>query len=382
MSGAKLHLGLNLIFLVPGETGGMEIYARELIGALRRLAPDLKMTAFINRETERAKDRSWLDGIECVPLPVNARSRAQWVLGEQLLLPRAAARAGVSVLHSLSSTSPARGRFRRVVTILDLHYRLFPETHAGFRSYGMRVLVPAAARTAHRIIAISQNTADDVVRLLREPAAKVDVIPLGFGFSATTPPTTEAEQRERYSLGERRILFTMAAKRPHKNLMRLLDALSTIARERRPVLILPGYATEHEEELRRHALEIAVAEDVRFLGWISAADAEGFYACSSGFVFPSLYEGFGLPVLEAMARGLPVACSDRGSLKEVAGDAALIFDPENVTAIARSIETLLFDRGVAERLREAGRARAAHFTWEKTARATLATYEKVLARER
>lgn len=373
-----LHVGLNLIFLVPGKTGGMEIYARELIAAYRRVAPELKLTTFINRELQAAKDQMWLDGTERVVLPIAAKNRVQWVLGEQLLLPRAAARAGVDVLHSLSSTSPATGSFRRIVTILDLHYKLFPETHSGWRSYGMRVLVPAAARTAHRIIAISQTTANDVTRFLRIPAEKIDVVHLGFGTTALARPLGEQELRNRFALGRRRVLLTMAAKRPHKNLMRLLEALASIPVDRRPVLVMPGYATGYEQKLKRRAQQLAITGDVRSLGWISAEEAEGLYALAAAFIFPSLYEGFGLPVLEAMARGLPVACSDRGSLKEVAGNAALLFDPEDTNAISAAIDTIMSDDKEMKRLRAAGKERVGRFSWDKTARETIASYKKAL----
>ena len=119
--------------------------------------------------------------------------------------------------------------------------------------------------------------------------------------------------------------------------------------------------------------------DVRFPGWITAEEVEGLYASAAAFIFPSLYEGFGLPVLEAMARGVPVACSNRGALPEVAGDAALIFDAEDANTIAAAIEKMLFDDREAERLRRAGKKRAAQFSWEENARQTISTYYKVLS---
>ncbi len=373
-----MHVGINLIFLVPGKTGGMEIYARELITALRQMAPELQLTTFINHELAAARPE-WLAGLPTIMVPVTASNRLEWVWGEQVLLPGLAKRAGIDLLHSLSSTSPAYGSFRRVVTILDLHYRLFPETHAGLRSYGMRMLVPLAARTAHRVIAISQNTAQDVRRFLKTPKEKIDVIPLGLGITKTVEPLPEPETRVRFSLGNRPLLLTMAAKRPHKNLVRLLDALAAIPKARRPVLVLPGYPTEHEAVLQQHAEALQISDDVRFRGWISAEEAEGLYACATAFVFPSLYEGFGLPVLEAMARGVPVACSDRGSLKEVAGSAALVFNPEKTEEITAAIETLLTNDEERSRLRGVGWARAREFTWERTAQETITTYQKALS---
>ena len=146
----------------------------------------------------------------------------------------------------------------------------------------------------------------------------------------------------------------------------------------RPVLLLPGYPTPHEQELRRRASELGLAEDVRLLGWLPDEELEGLYAAAACFVFPSLYEGFGLPVLEAMARGVPVACSGRGSLAEVAGGAAELFDPEHPADIARAVTAILGDPELAERLRTAGREQAAGFSWQRTAAATLESYERAL----
>ena len=135
----------------------------------------------------------------------------------------------------------------------------------------------------------------------------------------------EAELRERFALGDRRVLLALSAKRPHKNLAALLEACALL--EPRPILILGGYRTAYELELQERARSLGIAEDVRWPGWLDGAELEGLWRLSAGFVFPSLYEGFGLPVLEAMARGVAVACSTGSSLPEVAGDAALLFDP-------------------------------------------------------
>jgi glycosyltransferase involved in cell wall biosynthesis len=263
------------------------------------------------------------------------------------------------------------------VTIHDLNYRIVPEAHLGILGLGMRVLVPLAARRSDRIIVDASSTRDDLERLLRAPAEKVDVVPLGVGTPQVTP-LEERALRSRLGAGDRTIVLSVSALRPHKNLARLIGALALIPPERRPLLAISGYRTAHEEELRRRAIELGVSDDVRLLGWVDPSELEGLYAAARCFVFPSLYEGFGLPVLEAMARGVPVACSGRGALAEVADDAALRFDPESEPAIASAIERLLTDTGEAERLRVAGRERAARFTWEATAAGTLASYERAL----
>jgi glycosyltransferase involved in cell wall biosynthesis len=374
-----VHVGLNLIFLVPGETGGMEVAARELIPALLEEAPrGTRFTAFVNREAAAAKDGPWGELLPAVTVPVNARNRVQWVLGEQTLLPPLAVRAGVDLVHSLASTAPLWGPFRRVVTVHDLIYARFPEAHAGIRDKGMRVLVPQAAHRSHRVIADSLSTRDDLVEMLGVPAGKIDVVPLGLGGVRRAEPLSERETRARFELGARRVALSLSAKRPHKNLLTLIGALGRIPTEHRPLLVLPGYPTWHEAELRARAEADGVAADVRFLGWLSGEELEGLWTLAEAFVFPSLYEGFGLPVLEAMARGVPVACAEASSLPEIAGDAALLFDPRSEQAIADALRRLLEDPALRERLRGRGLARVGEFTWERTARLTLESYRRTL----
>ena len=373
-----MHVGLNLIFLVPGETGGMEVAARELIPELIKAAPDARFTAFVNREAAAVKDGPWGELLPSVTVPVNARNRVQWVRGEQMLLPRLARRAGVDLVHSLASTAPAWGRFRRVVTVHDLIYARFPEAHSGIRDHGMRVLVPLAVRRSDRVIVDSDSTRQDLVELLGTSPGRIDVVPLGMGSPRRRDPLPQAELRERLELGDRRVALSLSAKRPHKNLAALLGALALMDEASRPVLVVPGYATWHEAELRERAAALGVERDVRFLGWLSGEELEGLWALAEVFVYPSLYEGFGLPVLEAMERGVPVACSNASSLPEVAGDAALLFDPHDEVAIASALERLLSDPAEATRLRTLGLEQATRFSWERTARLTLESYRRVL----
>jgi glycosyltransferase involved in cell wall biosynthesis len=373
-----VHVGLNLIYLVPGETGGMETYARELVPALLRERPNLRITCFLNRQAHDTWARLPLAGVQRVMVRVDVSRRIEWVRAEQQLLPPLAARAGVDVVHSLGSTGPAWGRFRRIVTIHDLIYRVYPEAHFGLRSLGMRFLVPLAARRSDRVIVPSQHTKDDLVTVLKIAPEKVDVVPEGVSVP-DVPDINEPDLRARYRLGERRILLCASAKRPHKNLLRLLEALALLPPERRPLAVLPGYSTPHEMRLRERASELCLTADTRFLEWIPAQDLEGLYRLASCFVFPSLYEGFGLPVLEAMARGVPVACSDRASLPEVAGDAARMFDPQDPRAIADAVDEILHDASLRDRLRAAGTEQAKRFTWSVAARGTLQTYERVVS---
>jgi glycosyltransferase involved in cell wall biosynthesis len=365
-------VGINLGFLTPGEMGGLEVYARQLVSALaRRGDPDL--TLMVNCLC--AGDPFWAEQGEVATLPADPRRRTDWVLADQRHVPREAQRRGLELVHSLASTGPAHGRFGRVTTVQDLNYLEHPDAHFGIRSLGMRLLVPLAVRRSHRVIVPSAATRSHLVARLGANPHRIDVVPLGIG----QPPGGSFRRPAGLGHDGRPLVLSPSAKRPHKNLGRLIDAVAAIPPERRPLLVIPGYPTPHEDELRERAGRLGVSEDVRFLGWVDEEELEGLYRAASCVVFPSLHEGFGLPVLEAMARGVPVATSGRTSLAEVAGDAALLFDPEDAGSIAAAIERLLHDGGLAERLATAGRAQAARFTWEAAAEGTVAAYRRTLS---
>jgi glycosyltransferase involved in cell wall biosynthesis len=345
-----IHVGLNLVFLIPGETGGMETAARETIPRLAAIE-DLRLTLLVNREAAGS-----FGGVaEEVVVPVRASNRVEWVRGEQQLLPGIAARRGCDLVHSMGSTAPLRGPFKRVTTIHDLNFRIVPESHFGVRGLGMRVLVPAAARRSHRIVVDAASTRDDLRRYLRVDPAKVDVVPLGVTIPNSAEPRPE------------RLVLCVGAKRPHKNAVAVVEALAGTGLR----LVISGYRSPYDRVLRERAAALGV--DLELPEYLE--DLDELYARAGVVVVPSLYEGFGLPVLEAMARGVPVVSSNRSSLPEVAGDAALLVDPEDRRALRAAIEQALAD---PEPLRAKGLARAAEFTWERTAKLTAEAYRRVL----
>jgi glycosyltransferase involved in cell wall biosynthesis len=367
------RVGLNLLYLVPGETGGTETYARRLVPALADAARGLELVAFVTREAFDALGRDGFGpGVHVVPLRVSGRSRVARVAAEQLLLPRRLRRHGVELLHSLGSTAPARPGLPSVLTVHDVIYARHPEAHARLMAAGMRVLVPLSARSAERIIAVSKAAAAEISRVLGVPPERIDVV-----YEAGRPPgpgTSEPELRSRLELGEAPIVLSVSARRPHKNLNRLLHAFAGLPGS--PLLVLPGYPTPFEGRLADAISQLGLHGRVRLLGWVSDADLEGLYRAARCFVFPSLAEGFGLPVLEAMERGLPVACSNASSLPEVAGNAARYFDPFDVDDIRRAIAELLTDEATRSRLGAAGRERARVFSWAQAAAETASVYER------
>jgi glycosyltransferase involved in cell wall biosynthesis len=215
--------------------------------------------------------------------------------------------------------------------------------------------------------------------MLGIPSEKFDVTPLGIAPThAAGGARGEFAMRQRLGLRDGPLVLCVAAKRAHKNLDGLIRAMSRLPAPR-PLLVLPGSPSSYEAELRELAAELDIAGDVAFPAWIDQEDLEALYAAAACFVLPSFQEGFGLPILEAMARGVPVACSNTSSLPEVAGDAALLFDPGDPSAIAAKVERLLSDRALAAELVVRGHARCQLFTWRRTAELTLESYRRALA---
>ncbi|HEX2105050.1 MAG TPA: glycosyltransferase family 1 protein, partial [Solirubrobacteraceae bacterium] len=311
-------------------------------------------------------------------LPVRCRVKPLRVAAELALLPGAARRAGIELMHSLGTTTPLHGCGVRVVTVHDLIYDWYPGAFPTAARYGLKVLVPAGARRARRVQVSSEATRAEVRERFGLPAEKIDVVPLGLGMRRVVGPTPAEELRRRFELGDGPILLSVAAALPHKNLDRLVRAFGALG-EADARLVLVGHAGRETERLRALAVECGVAERVRLTGWVADEDVEGFYAAAAAFVYPSLHEGFGMPVLEAMRRGVPTACADATSLPEVAGDAALMFDPRSEDAIAGALRALLHDPALAADLAARGPGRAAQFGWDRTAHAAWASYERAMA---
>ena len=361
-------IGLDLVYLAPRATGGMETYARALVPELARARPGVRWVAFCGRElAAELRARPWCDGLEVVELPVSSGTRIRRTAVEQTLLPLRIRRAGVDLVHSFANTAPlVPGGPPLVVTVHDVIWARLPETHTGMLAKGLAILSPRAARRAARVIAPSHATAADIKRFLGVATERIAVVPSGPGREHPEA-TPEVELRVRLGLGTGPIVLCPAPRRPHKNVRRLVHATAGLD----ATVVVPGYASIQEEGLDG-------AGHARYLGWLSDADMEGLYRTATLLAFPSLAEGFGLPVLEAMRRGLPVACADATSLPEVAGDAALLFDPRDERAIRAAVACLLGDPSLRESLAQRGREQAARFSWSAAAEGTWRVYHSVL----
>jgi glycosyltransferase involved in cell wall biosynthesis len=375
------RIGINAIFLEP-RMGGLETYLRSLVPELARLAPEVEFTVFCSpggRTYLRGDAR--FDGLELLVPPLIGH-RGLKAIGEITLLGTIAGRR-VDLLHSVALTAPLRTRAVNVLTLADVTWIVAPDPGERWTILLWRLVVPPVARRADRVIVHSRAAADDAVAHLRVPSERIDVVPHGQGAESSVAPTPADRLRSAYGLGEGPVVLTVSAKKVHKNLERLVRAMAGVAR-RWPdaTLVLPGNPTPHERDLRKLAAELGIAANVAFPPYVEPADLEGLYALADCFVLASINEGFGLPLLEAMRRGVPVACARASALPEVAGDAARYFDPTDVADIGDAVIALLADRELASRMVARGRARQATFTWEVAAERTLESYARAWRQRR
>ncbi len=379
-TGRPLRVGLNLLFL--GErAGGAGRYAMELPGALLATEPQTEVHVFVSRDAPAELRREpWVQDVRWVTVPVRVHGPPLHVPAQFIGLPPLGLARRLDVLHSPANTGPViTPGLASVVSLLDLIWlhraaEWEPSTRVHRR---MRMLVSHCVRHADRVFAISHAAAEDFVRTLGVQRERIDVTPLGVRAPSGASPVPETELRARFELGTARVVLCVAQKRPYKNLHSLVRALPDLDDD--VVLVLPGSPTEYETELRALADEFGVSARVRFPDWLSNEELDGLYALSHAFVLPSLIEGFGIPVLEAMARGVPVACANVSALPEVAGDAALLFDPERQDEVTAAVRRLLDDRALAERLVARGYERVESFTWKRTGEASLAGYRRAIA---
>lgn len=271
--------------------------------------------------------------------------------------------------------------FKTVITIHDMAQMYFRETIEEKTLVYLENELPQAAQKAHRIIAVSETTKNDIVRFLDIPPERVKVVHNGVdaAFCPVADPAQLDQVRTRYRLPER-FLLCVGTIQPRKNLARLLEAYAKICQEHgcQHDLVLVGGDGWKSEGLRQQIQSLQLSKRVHFTGYVTDADLPLLYNLADIFVFPSLYEGFGLPVLEAMACGIPVVTSNSSSLPEIAGDAALLVDPCDVESIAAGIRTLLADQELRTDFSRKGIARAKLFTWERCAHETLAVLREAL----
>ena len=372
-----MRIALDGIPLATPKTG-IGHYTFELARGLARIAPEheFELVAPVAFDTAGAFEDQSPENLRAVQAKIDALRKRWWTIG----LPLYVRRNKVALFHGTNYNVPLWNRCRTIVTIHDLSLLLHSHTHEAELVRRARRRLPAMARTASRIITDSESVKREICEHLPVLPEKVAVVPLA-PRRAFQPvgATLAAEARQRLGVEDEFLLFVGTVE-PRKNLLTLVRALSELMRHTalRPQLVIAGQKGWLSEELYALIEESGLSARILFTGYISDEDLAALYSSCRICIYPSLYEGFGLPPLEAMSCGAPVITSRIPVIMETVGEAARLIEPTNVGQLANCLVELWGNENERRRLAASGRAQAAHFTWERTARLTLDVYREVL----
>lgn len=376
-----MKIGINTLFMIPGEVGGTETYLRQTLIEIAAQFPKHPLVLFTNNENHVTFERDLADfgHVTLAPLKFNAVNRAARIIREQTTLPDAAKRNGVKVLWSPGYTAPYGCACPQVVTIPDMQYKTHPQDLTRVARVVTDLLVNAAARRCQRIIALSEFSRGEILRFTAAQGDRVDVVPLAASpeFGAMLSLERRRELLAPLLPADRPYLLSVAASYPHKNLPALVRAFNAIQAAVPHTLALVGNDGLGEGALQEALRELPEPSRVVRLRKVPRAALIALYQGCDVFVFPSLYEGFGLPVLEAMTAGVPVVTTRYGSIPEVGGDAVAYFDPMTEGALAAGLlKTIRQPSDDRSRAINRGQELARRFSWAGTARQTVAALAK------
>jgi len=384
-----MNIGLNAISFVPGRIGGMETYFRNLLYYLQRMDSENRYTLLCDR---RYAGEFFLESDRIGVRYVNyARPSYKWFIRGMLrntmgvdILGREVRGLGVDFIHHpFTVLTPLNTGIPSVLTFWDMQHEFFPEFFDRLEIQRRRRSYQSSALEAERIIVSAGFTRDCLVERYGVAAGKIEVIHTGYGPQYRVLDDREELEcfRRKYDLS-RPFLYYPAATWPHKNHRTLLAAMKLLNERHRfdGELLLTGIAMQSHSEILAEIDRLGLTDRVRLLGYLSAEELPFLYNLARLLVFPSLFEGFGIPLVEAMACGCPVVCANATSLPEVAGDAGVLFDPRSVDEMADKIWALWNDDARLHDMRARGLERATHFTWEETTRRTLEVYGRMSGR--
>ncbi|HSW48585.1 MAG TPA: glycosyltransferase family 1 protein [Bryobacteraceae bacterium] len=370
-----MRIGVNALYLIPGGVGGTEIYLRCLLGTLAEIDGHNEYVIFTNRETDPGIVPR-RPNFTVAPQPVRAVCRPWRILWEQTGLPLAVRSRRVDVLFNPGFTSPVLCPAPTVTVFHDLQHKRHPENFRWFDLPFWRLLLWAAAHRSRTLVAVSEATRADLLRYYRISESKIRVVPHGV-------------EEQFFEIGQRRgqiqpepCLLAVSTLHPHKNLDRLVRVFARFRRSHPAFrLVIAGMRGFYATELERLIAGLGAGEVVRLTGWLPREELADLYLRAWAYINPTLFEGFGMPVLEALAAGIPTACSSIEPLRSVAGDAALLFDPLSDDALLDAMVRIASDEPLRQRLAQAGPRRAAVFTWRKAAQATLGAFREAATRD-
>lgn len=374
MNSLRVALNAHLLSPMPGyRAAGIHTYIRELLRHLPQVAPDWSFTALVGAG-HRA---THFDGVTLRRSAWDTVSPWRRIVWEQALQPWQLG--GYELYHALAFVGPMLSRVPMIVTVYDLSFLHYPERLSRARRAYLSALTGRSCQRARRVIAISESTKRDLVALLGIPAAKIDVTPLGYDATRFKPLADEviAAFKRRQGLPERFWLF-VGTLEPRKNLPTLLEAYAALPRSERLPLILAGGRGWDTDAIDATIARHGLSGDVHLPGFLPTEAIPLWYNSAETFVYPSVFEGFGLPILEAMACGTPIITTDASSLPEVAGDAGECLPPHDVAAWTDALHRAYRDAAWREQARHNGLNQARQFNWQTTARRTLHSYRRVV----
>jgi glycosyltransferase involved in cell wall biosynthesis len=376
--GRAIHIGVNAHLLSLAESyrsAGINWYIYNLLHHLPEVASDIEYTVFLSERRYTAAP-----GIHLQVSKLPTSRPPVRILWEQALQPWAVRRAKLDLLHSPAFVGPVVGACPLVVTVHDLSFLFFPQSFRALNRSYLRLFTRLSVRRAQRVLAVSESTKRDLVQYYGLSPAKVDVVHNGVDRAfRPLPADVVAAFRRQAGLPDRFLLF-VGTLEPRKNVVRLIEAYARLPKERPPLVLVGGKGWLYDQIFARvEALNLS--NQVHFAGYVLAEDLPLWYNAADLFVYPSLYEGFGLPPLEAMACGTAVITSTASSLPEVVGTAGQMVDPTDTQALATAMEQVLTARDVREQMQAAGLAQAQGFTWEQTAQRTVDSYRRALTAE-
>lgn len=367
-----MRIAVDLLWLT-GDGGGVTSVARSLFPELAKIRPDWKFLALTNVETG-AIAPSWFPG-RALELGLRGTNRAAWAYGESLRVDRVAAAAGADLLHCPSNFGPIRRpALPTIITVHDVIAHHSPQHLPRANAVVLRRMNELSARHATRIVTPSRFSADDVEHFLGVPTSRIDV---ALNGPSPVPPPDQDTSSNPMPAG-RPYILSSSNRLPHKNFDGLLRSLATIPQDRRPRLALTGGAGGSDPQLMALLEQLGLADDVEFLGWVAEAELAAVLRGATAYVCPSHFEGFGMPVLDAMLAGVPVVCSDIPVLREVGGDAVSYADSSDPDDLGQAIDALVGDAAERSRLVARGVERAKQFTWRNAAESVARSYELAL----
>jgi glycosyltransferase involved in cell wall biosynthesis len=371
-------IGVNALFVRPGIVGGTETYVVELLRAMAgRLPEGLELVVYAGRGVVD-EHPALADQHRVVVAPGRDVGPGGRVVLEHSWLAWQARRDGVAAVHHLGGTMPAVRSSPGIVTVHDLQPLLHPERFSAIKRTYLGVALPRSVSTAAAVVAVSDFTRRQIIERLAVPAARVHVV--STGLDPVAAPDRPVDVRRAYDLGTGPYFLYPAITYVHKNHTTLVGAFAALAAERPDVtLVLTGGEADAEGDVGEAIERLGLRGRVRRTGRVPAADLDALYRGAAALVLPSRYEGFGIPVLEAMARGCPVIAADATALPEAVAGAGLLVGPDDETGWTDAMRRLLDDEELARELRDAGARRAAERTWARSARDQVAVYESVLA---